>query len=126
MCLQTCSMSLSAEIYRFAARTLQVRGRACQARPALSGGGLDGSTITDFLEIRNNHPLPFLDTAADDVAVANEVADGDRLLPRDKTLLRRLGHEHEILATDAVDGDDGHGDFRIFVPTNPRRAYRLY
>src|SRR5258706_1733840 len=86
----------------------------------VSGGRLDGSTITDFLKIRNDHLLPFLDPAADDVAVANELADGHRLQPRDKTLLRRLGHEHEILTTDAVDGDDGHRDFRIVAPDDPR------
>src|SRR5882672_9253284 len=115
-------MSLSAErsIYVIAARTVRVRGRASKARPALSGGRLDGSTITDFLEIRNDHLLPFLYPAADDVAVTDELADGDRLLPRDEALLRRLGHEHEVLTADPVDRHDGHGHLWVVAPDNPR------
>ena len=37
-----------------------------------------------------------------------------------KPCLRRFGHEHEILALEAVDGHDGHVRRRVVAPDDPR------
>ena len=37
--------------------------------------GFDGNAVLEFLDVRHDHLLAFLDAAADDVAVANQLAD---------------------------------------------------
>src|SRR5438477_9499016 len=57
---------------------------------------LNRRSIREFLDIRDNHLLAFLDAAADDVVFADQIADGDGLLARDASALALLGDENEI------------------------------
>src|SRR5215470_2106892 len=47
-----------------------------------SGFGFNRNTVLQLLDIGDDHFLAFLHTASDDVGVADENADGNRLLPR--------------------------------------------
>src|SRR5258705_13270806 len=102
----------------------QVSGIRFQEVPGVrfqeSGFGFDRNAVLEFLDVRHDQLLAFFDAAADDVAVANQVADGDRLLPCDDAPLSLLGDEHEILTADAVDRHDGDGDRRLVGPHDTR------
>src|ERR1041385_9559593 len=88
-----------------------IRNRASGSRL-----GLDGHAVLQLLEVRDNQLLAFLDAAADDIAVADEVADRNRLLMRDHAAAPCLGDEHEVLPADAIDGDDRHRECRLLGP----------
>src|SRR5262245_60040704 len=82
-----------------------------------SGFRFDGNTVLQLLDIGDDHFLALLHTAANDVGVADEIADRDRLLPCDeRATLPLLGHEDEVLATDSIDRYDRHGDGRLVRP----------
>src|SRR5213082_526612 len=86
-----------------------------------SGFRFDGNAVLQLLDIRDDQLLPFLDAAADDVAVADQIADGDGLLLRhERASLPRLRHEHEVLAADPIDGHDRYRDGRLVRPDDAR------
>src|SRR6185436_5820345 len=91
-----------------------------------SGFRLHWNSICELLDIRHDHFLPLFDAAADDIAVANQIADGDRLLARDDAGLPLFGDEHEVLAADAVDRDDWHRDRRGVAPHDARAHVLLH
>src|SRR5258705_3709334 len=78
----------------------------------VSGLRFHRHAVLQLLDVRNDHLLALLDAAPDDIAVANQIADRDRLLPRDDAALPLFGDEHEVLAAHAVDRDYGHRDRR--------------
>src|SRR4051794_24151067 len=77
---------------------------------------LDRHAVAELLQVRDDDALAWHEAAGDDVFVANQLTEHHRLLPRDRTLLSLLRDEHEVLATDPVDGDDRHGELRVVTP----------
>src|SRR5215218_9638219 len=73
-------------------------------------------SIADLLGVRHDDLIASLQSARDHVVVADDGANGDRLLLRDESLTRGLGHEHEMLAGETADGDDGYCERRLQPP----------
>src|SRR5215213_1458520 len=67
---------------------------------------LDGRAVADLLYVRDDHAVAGGQASADDVVLAHDVAERHRLLPRDESLLRRLGDEDEMLTGNPIDRDD--------------------
>src|SRR5687767_13052685 len=60
--------------------------------------------VADLLHVGDDDPFAGGQPAADDVVLADDVAERDRLLPGDKPAVHLLGDEHEMLAGNAADG----------------------
>ena len=81
---------------------------------------LHGRAVTDLLHAGHDDALARLQTGPHDVIVANDLADGNRLLTRHEALPGGLRHEHEVRAADPVDRDDRNRQRRIVGPDDPR------
>src|SRR5687768_8318728 len=82
--------------------------------PALTG--IDRRAVADFLDVGHDHSLAGGEAAADDVILADDVAERHRLLPRHESLWRLFGDEHEMLPGEAAHGDHRHSERRVVAP----------
>ena len=79
----------------------------------------DRRAVAELLDAGHDDSSPALRPLADDVLVADQFADLDRLLARDEAAVRLLGHEAEILAADARHGRDRHRQAGRRAPDDP-------
>src|SRR4030095_7426351 len=73
-----------------------------------------------FLDIRHDYFFALFDAAPHDVAVADQIANRNRLLMGHEPAAPLLRDEDEVLATDAAYRDDWHRDRRLGTPDDAR------
>src|SRR5688572_4875475 len=73
----------------------------------------DRRAVAELLDVRDDHPVAGGESPLHDVVVADDGADGDRLLPGHEALDALLGDEDEVLPGDPADGDDRDGQRRV-------------
>src|SRR5688572_2509217 len=88
--------------------------------PRRSLARFNGGPVADLLDVGDDHTLAGLEAVAYDVVVTYHIAEHNRLLAGDETLLVRLGYEHEVLAGDAVHRQHRHDQARIDAPDETR------
>src|SRR5688572_5562906 len=95
-------------------------GRLMNVSTNMGSARLDRRAVADLLEVGDDDALAGVETAADDIVVADDLAQPHRLLPRDHALLAGFGDEDEILTGDPVDGDQRHDQRRLAAPDDAR------